>query len=118
MANWMLEWRIEHGNGDLLCLDTRWREGNRVLALNLASKLDEQSLKRNEPPQGGGINPYPHILGIHNREDSYLTINSSKPCITRINSPAVHAGKESVNNTRVNPAVTRKNSPVVHHAPN
>ncbi|MED6207149.1 hypothetical protein PIB30_033160 [Stylosanthes scabra] len=33
-----LKWRIEHENRDLLCLDTRWREGNRVLALSLASR--------------------------------------------------------------------------------
>ncbi|MED6198354.1 hypothetical protein PIB30_065554, partial [Stylosanthes scabra] len=53
-----------------------------------------------------------HVLGIHNREDSNLTIDSSKPRVTGINSPAVHAWGESVNNARVNAAVTRKNSPM------
>ncbi|MED6208959.1 hypothetical protein PIB30_049906 [Stylosanthes scabra] len=33
-----LKWRIEHENRDLVCLNTRWREGNRVLALSLASR--------------------------------------------------------------------------------
>ncbi|MED6173297.1 hypothetical protein PIB30_058037 [Stylosanthes scabra] len=28
--------------------------------------LDGLSPKGNEPPQGGGVNPYPKILGIHN----------------------------------------------------
>ncbi|MED6181514.1 hypothetical protein PIB30_019941 [Stylosanthes scabra] len=76
-------------------------------------RLDELSLKRNKPPQDGGVNPFPQILGIHNYEDSNLTIDSSKPRVTGINSPAVHAWRESVNNTRVNPDVTRKNSPAV-----
>ncbi|MED6216618.1 hypothetical protein PIB30_009211 [Stylosanthes scabra] len=29
-------------------------------------RLDGLSPKGNEPPQGGGANPYPKILGIHN----------------------------------------------------
>ncbi|MED6180434.1 hypothetical protein PIB30_010365 [Stylosanthes scabra] len=40
------------------------------------SKLDDLSLRRNKPPQGGGINPCPHILGIHNCEDTDHTIDS------------------------------------------
>ncbi|MED6198238.1 hypothetical protein PIB30_064258 [Stylosanthes scabra] len=62
-------------------------------------KLDELSLRRNKLPQGGGINPCPHILGIHNCEDIDLTIDSSKPRVTGINSPAVHAWRESADNT-------------------
>ncbi|MED6162592.1 hypothetical protein PIB30_071918 [Stylosanthes scabra] len=58
-------------------------------------RLDELLFRRNQPPQGGGINPYPHILGIHNCEDTDLTIDSSKPRLTWINSPAVQAWRES-----------------------
>ncbi|MED6128866.1 hypothetical protein PIB30_102227 [Stylosanthes scabra] len=55
---------------------------------------------RNKPPLGGGINPCPHPLGIHNCEDTDLTMDSSKSRVTGINSPAVQAWQESTDNTR------------------
>ncbi|MED6148762.1 hypothetical protein PIB30_055968 [Stylosanthes scabra] len=62
----------------------------RLIVENRA-QLDELSLRKNKPPQGSGVKPYPQVLGIHNREDSDLTIDSSKHHVTGINSPAVHA---------------------------
>ncbi|MED6192949.1 hypothetical protein PIB30_014734 [Stylosanthes scabra] len=62
-------------------------------------RLDELSLRRNKPPQDGGINPCPHILGIHNCEDTDLMMDSSKPRVTWINSPAVQARWETADNT-------------------
>ncbi|MED6204513.1 hypothetical protein PIB30_009788 [Stylosanthes scabra] len=58
---------------------------------------DELSLRRNKPSQGGEINPCPHVLGIHNCEDTDLTMDSSKPCVTGINSPAVQGRTNSSN---------------------
>ncbi|MED6196363.1 hypothetical protein PIB30_046772 [Stylosanthes scabra] len=52
-------------------------------------RSDELSLRRNKPPQGGEINPYPHVLDIHNSEDTDLTMDSSKPRVIGINSAAV-----------------------------
>ncbi|MED6160104.1 hypothetical protein PIB30_048284 [Stylosanthes scabra] len=83
-------------------------------------RLDELSPRGNKPPQGGGINTYPHILSIHNCEDTDLTMDSSKPRVTGINSPAVQAWRESADNlevvrTQVNPAVTRKHTHAFTH---
>ncbi|MED6135615.1 hypothetical protein PIB30_048275 [Stylosanthes scabra] len=83
-------------------------------------RLDELSPRRNKPPQDGGINLCPHILGIQNCEDTDLTMDSSKPCVTGINSLAVQAWRESADNleverTQVNPAVTRKHTHAFTH---
>ncbi|MED6184263.1 hypothetical protein PIB30_045848 [Stylosanthes scabra] len=71
---------------------------------------DELSPRRNKPPQGGGINPCPHILSIHNYEDTDLTMDSSKPHVTGINSPAVHVWRESADNLEVERTQGRTNS--------
>ncbi|MED6181490.1 hypothetical protein PIB30_019744 [Stylosanthes scabra] len=38
--------------------------------INVSPKLDELSPRRNKAPQSGEVNPYSHILGIHNCEDT------------------------------------------------
>ncbi|MED6172980.1 hypothetical protein PIB30_055117 [Stylosanthes scabra] len=52
--------------------------------------LDGLSPKGNLPPQGGEVNPYPNVLGIHNSRGPRSQQNSSKSRITRKNSPVVH----------------------------
>ncbi|MED6148177.1 hypothetical protein PIB30_050696 [Stylosanthes scabra] len=45
-------------------------------------RLDELSPRRNKSPQGREVNPYPHILGMHNCEDIDPTMDSSKSATT------------------------------------
>ncbi|MED6124748.1 hypothetical protein PIB30_061875, partial [Stylosanthes scabra] len=43
-----------------------WAEILCVLIITTDPRLDGLSPKGNEPPQGGRVNSYPKILGIHN----------------------------------------------------
>ncbi|MED6175537.1 hypothetical protein PIB30_079301, partial [Stylosanthes scabra] len=51
-------------------------------------RLDELLPNGNKPPQGGEVNPYPNVLGIHNSRGPRSQQNSSKSRVTRKNSPA------------------------------
>ncbi|MED6126194.1 hypothetical protein PIB30_075991 [Stylosanthes scabra] len=65
-------------------------------------RLDGLSPKENKPPQDGGVNPYPTVLGIHNSRGPRSQQNSRKSRVTKKSSPfGAEVAKESARNEKI-----------------